>query len=129
MRGRGECEHIIHPHGTLLLGGYDTAQDRLEVKMSQALVSFPVIRESDSNTLEKPFPNDARLRNLTYASRLEVIFVKTLYRDEVATESTERVEIGKVSVLLPRRGLYVFGAVCFFEVVAVGSVFQDAMCL
>ncbi len=74
----------------------ETNIENTYVKLGKIRVERPMVREADGS-VERLYPNDARLRNLTYASpiKLEMIIVE----GETEKESVEA-EIGTLPIML-----------------------------
>ena len=70
-------------------------------------MSKPVLfKENDDNTSKKYlYPNEARLRNMTYASNIFCdIFIRYIIRDgdeeSIIEKEFERINIGKIPIML-----------------------------
>ena len=78
------------------VGTIETNIENTYVKLGKIRVDRPMVREADGS-VERLYPNDARLRNLTYASpiKLEMIIVE----GETEKEPVEA-EIGTLPIML-----------------------------
>lgn len=91
---------------TSTIAGIDSElPKRFEIEFGQVYLSKPTMTESDGTT-QPMFPNEARLRNLTYAAPLYIdMRKKTLEIDgdderELEVEELSKVFIGKVPIML-----------------------------
>eukprot|EP01116_Phalansterium_solitarium_P019596 TRINITY_DN5535_c0_g4_i2.p1 TRINITY_DN5535_c0_g4~~TRINITY_DN5535_c0_g4_i2.p1 ORF type:complete len:1189 (+),score=484.63 TRINITY_DN5535_c0_g4_i2:108-3674(+) len=85
---------------------------RYTVNFGQIYLSKPAMTESDGST-QPMFPNQARLRNLTYASPLYVDLTKTTLDaagNAVDDEHVDKVFIGKVPIMLHTRTCHLWQA-------------------
>ena len=76
----------------------DTEQIQYQIRFGQLSLGYPRFSEKDGE-FDKLFPNDARLRNLTYESALYLDLEKTtinLGEDTTSETETTRLLIGKV---------------------------------
>jgi DNA-directed RNA polymerase subunit B" len=87
------------------VGTIETNIENTYVKLGKIRVDKPMVREADGS-IERLYPNDARLRNLTYASpiRLEM----TIVEGEAEKEPVEA-EIGTLPIMLMSRVCNLFG--------------------
>ncbi|KAH3679597.1 hypothetical protein WICMUC_000829 [Wickerhamomyces mucosus] len=90
----------------------DNVNKKYEITFGKIFLSRPTMTEADGTTTQM-FPQEARLRNLTYASPLFVEMDKVIYEkrddetiwrkvsdDEEVEEKDKRVFIGKVPIML-----------------------------
>jgi len=69
-------------------------------KFEQIYLSKPTMKESDG-FIQELFPNEARLRNLTYCAPLYIDVVKTIVLEgEEQVQKEDKVVIGKVPIML-----------------------------
>eukprot|EP01059_Diplonema_ambulator_P035053 TRINITY_DN8143_c0_g1_i1.p1 TRINITY_DN8143_c0_g1~~TRINITY_DN8143_c0_g1_i1.p1 ORF type:complete len:1225 (+),score=459.11 TRINITY_DN8143_c0_g1_i1:58-3675(+) len=95
-------------------GEDEPTPEHRHLKLGQVYILRPVINEGDGTQSEQPFPNECRLRNLTYESKLMVdIDIQVFKEDQTVanlgresnlvlkTEKTfERVELGYMPLML-----------------------------
>lgn len=85
--------------------GNPAAPKRYEIEFGQVYLSKPTMTEADGTT-QPMFPNEARLRNLTYAAPLYIDIKKRLLEvegdeeTELETEELSKVFIGRVPIML-----------------------------
>jgi DNA-directed RNA polymerase II subunit RPB2 len=79
---------------------------RYEIEFGQVYLSKPTMTEADGTT-QPMFPNEARLRNLTYAAPLYIDMKKRCFELdedgvelEIETEELSKVFIGRVPIML-----------------------------
>uniref|UniRef100_A0A0N5BX22 DNA-directed RNA polymerase subunit beta n=1 Tax=Strongyloides papillosus TaxID=174720 RepID=A0A0N5BX22_STREA len=73
---------------------------KFSVKLDQIYLSKPTHWESDG-VAHPMMPNDARLRNLTYAAPLYVDIIKTVTRNDSNKETVDtKVSLGKIPIML-----------------------------
>ena len=65
-------------------GEEEPIPEHRHLKLGQVHVLRPVIKEGDGTTTSQPFPNECRLRNLTYESKLLVDIDLTIFREDAA---------------------------------------------
>lgn len=85
--------------------GGPTLPRRYEIEFGQVYLSKPTMTEADGTT-QPMFPNEARLRNLTYAAPLYIDMKKRMFEldgdeeIELETEELSKVFIGRVPIML-----------------------------
>lgn len=104
-------QEVVDENSTIVLLSHSPTGDedqakKYTIKFKQIYVSKPpTITESDGTTLSM-FPNDARVRSLTYSASLYIDIVKTEHigEEEVETRIYKRMPIGSIPIML--RSLY-----------------------
>lgn len=115
-------QEIVDENSRLVLettvSGMDGMQGQLpkryEIEFGQVYLSKPTMTESDGTT-QPMFPNEARLRNLTYAAPLYIDIRKRLLEvdgedeTELETEELSKVFIGRVPIMLRSKFCVLYG--------------------
>ena len=89
------------------------------MKLSQVHVCKPIIEENDGTHTQQPFPNECRLRSLTYESKLLVDIKLTIFQEEAAAQENplvlkdekefHHVMLGKIPLMLRSACCHLFG--------------------
>lgn len=104
-------QEVVDENSTIVLlahspSGEEDQAKKYTIKFKQIYVSKPpTITESDGTTCPM-FPNDARVRSLTYSASLYIDIVKTEHigDEEIETRVYKRMPIGSIPIML--RSLY-----------------------
>lgn len=94
--------------------GATTLPRRYEIEFGQVYLSKPTMTEADGTT-QPMFPNEARLRNLTYAAPLYIDMKKRMIEIdgdeeiELETEELSKVFIGRVPIMLRSKFCVLYG--------------------
>lgn len=89
--------------------GDEVSSERAHVKLGKIRVGGPIVKEADG-AVDKLYPNDARLRNVSYAAPmyLEMSIVRTTEEGVIENEPTE-VEIGSLPIMLMSNACNMYG--------------------
>jgi DNA-directed RNA polymerase II subunit RPB2 len=101
-----ENHRVIVETNSPVLGADSNLAKRFEVEFGQVYLSKPTMTEADGTT-QPMFPNEARLRNLTYSAPLYVDMRRKTVEvqadgseREIESEELNKVFIGKVPIML-----------------------------
>jgi DNA-directed RNA polymerase II subunit RPB2 len=88
----------LHQPGADMIPESD--QQTYQFKFEQIYLSKPTTKEGDGS-IQEMFPNEARLRNLTYAAPLYIdVTKKVIQGDSIEETKEEKVIIGRVPIML-----------------------------